>query len=57
MLRSKTSRVIYLLLTLSVVLVPHDLCSRTGNRQMRDIAFRQYDIRGIVGDELIIEEI
>ena len=46
-----------MLLILSIAIEPHDLCSRTGNREMRDTAFRQYDIRGIVGDELIIEEI
>ncbi len=57
MIVQKFSVLIYLSFIMIVVIVPHNLYSGSRNKQMKDTVFRQYDIRGIVGSELIIEEV
>ncbi len=56
MQRQVILHVIYLSLTLSMEGVSHKLESVIRDRSMKNTAFRQYDIRGIVGEELLIEE-
>jgi len=57
MIAQKSSILIYLLLIMIIVIVPHSLYTDSRTKQMKDTVFRQYDIRGIVGSELIIEEV
>jgi len=53
----KALLIVNLLFMLNNIAASHNLYHQTGDKRMKKTAFRQYDIRGIVGDELIIEEI